>query len=407
MTARVEGNGGGAVPHAPRGSSDLAAIVAGERRKTLAVVLWIAIAAAVAIAFANLALRGVTPVALLLLAFTGCCLVSLRLNQKGFPGAAGILLFLGILAPTHFAVFTGQGIRDTGMLAYPILVILSGLIFGARLLLPAALAAGASLVVVTWTDWRAVIEGGESDRLVDLVAVFSLMAAAVVIARLALRINEDAVQRLHRSEHRVWVAYERTLEAWARALEYRDRETEGHTRRVTDLSVRMAEVLGLAGDDLRRIRWGAMLHDIGKLAIPDTILLKNGPLDPAERALMNRHPVYAREMLAQIPFLADCADIPCHHHERWDGAGYPDGLAGETIPFAARLFSIVDQWEALSSDRPYRPAWPRHDVVAYLRDNAGSALDPSLVEVFLSRVMGHDPGNEAHPLPLPAAAPRG
>jgi putative nucleotidyltransferase with HDIG domain len=379
-------------------------VVAEQRRRTLRVVIWIAMPAALAISLGNFITVGPTPVALLLLALTACCLAALWLNRRGRVGSAGVLVFLAILTTAHFAVSTGSGINDTGMLAYPILVILSGLIFGGRLLMPAALAAGTSLVIVTWDDWHAVLRDPGSYRLVELVAVFALTGGAALIARLALRINEEAVQRLRRSENRVWLAYERTLEGWARALEYRDRDTEGHTRRVTDLSVRFAEVLGLRGEDLRRVRWGALLHDIGKLAVPDAVLLKGGPLDATERATMNRHSEYAREMLAGIPFLADCMDIPCHHHERWDGEGYPDRLAGYGIPFAARLFAIVDQWEALGSDRPYRAAWSRQAVVDYLGDNAGSIFDPELVEVFLSRIGEIDPGGEPEAAGMRVAA---
>lgn len=385
------------------GSIHLIAAVADQRRRTLQVIIWITMAAAAAISLGNFVTAGPTPVALLTLALVACCLVASWFNAKGRFVAAGVLLFASILVPAHYAISAGRGVNDTGMLAYPILVILSGLIFGARLLVPAALAAGGSLVIVTWHDWRAVIQDPTSDLLVDLVAVFAMMAGAVFIARLALRLNESALHKIRSSENRVWRAYERTLEAWARALEYRDRETEGHTRRVTDLSVRMAEALGFEGDDLRRIRWGALLHDIGKLAVPDSVLLKEGPLDAEERATMNRHPEYAREMLGRIHFLADCLDIPCHHHERWDGRGYPDGLAGYDIPLAARMFSVVDQWEALSSDRPYRPAWPRPAVVEHLRSNAGSIFDPEMVEVFLSKVAPTEPGVDSETSPVRSA----
>jgi putative nucleotidyltransferase with HDIG domain len=189
-------------------------------------------------------------------------------------------------------------------------------------------------------------------------------------------------------------AYEQTLEAWAKALEYRDRDTEGHSRRVTELSTRLALEVGCTDADLERIRWGALLHDIGKLAIPDRVLLKPGPLTVQEMELMRRHPTYAREMLSGIPFLRSAMAIPCHHHEQWNGEGYPQGLKGEEIPLAARIFTVVDQWEALTSDRPYRKAWSQERVLAHMRHNAGTIFDPNILRVFLERIV---PGLDGGP----------
>lgn len=227
------------------------------------------------------------------------------------------------------------------------------------------------------TDWPITL---------GLVLLAVLLAATSVLVWVATDQARRSADRLRSSEAEVRLAYERTLEAWAKALEHRDRETEGHSRRVSALAVRLARELGIREPELTRIRWGALLHDIGKLAIPDHVLLKPGPLDDAERRLMNLHPVYAREMLAGIPFLRPVVDIPYHHHERWDGSGYPEGLAGEEIPLAARIFAVVDQWEALSSDRPYRSAWRREEILDYMEGGAGSLFDPHIVRVFLERV---------------------
>jgi HD-GYP domain-containing protein (c-di-GMP phosphodiesterase class II) len=134
---------------------------------------------------------------------------------------------------------------------------------------------------------------------------------------------------------------------------------------------------------LLSLKFGALLHDIGKLAIPDAILIKPGKLDEAEMAHMRRHPEIGRELMEQVDFLRRATDIPYAHHERWDGTGYPRGLRGEEIPLAARIFSIVDVWDALSFPRVYKPAWPEPEVLAYLRDAAGSQLDPQLVQLFL------------------------
>lgn len=179
-------------------------------------------------------------------------------------------------------------------------------------------------------------------------------------------------------------AYESTLEGWIHALDLRDRETEGHSRRVTELTVELARVFGIEGEALVHVRRGALLHDVGKMALPDRVLLKPGPLDPDEKELVRRHPAFARQMLSGIDFLLPALDIPYSHHERWDGLGYPQGLAGEAIPFPARLFAVVDVWDALRYDRFYRAAWPTERVAQYLLEESGTAFEPRVVEAFLA-----------------------
>lgn len=192
---------------------------------------------------------------------------------------------------------------------------------------------------------------------------------------------EEELQLTHR---RLQEAYEMTIEGWVRALDLRDRETEGHTQRVTELALVVAAKLGFTEEEMAHIRRGALLHDMGKIAISDEILQKPGPLSEAEWEKMRRHPIYAYEMLSPIAYLHPALEIPFYHHERWDGSGYPHGLKGDQIPLSARLFAIVDVWDALCSDRPYRKKLPREQVIEYLRDNAGILFDPKLVEVFLS-----------------------
>ncbi|MCX7608066.1 MAG: HD domain-containing protein, partial [Anaerolineales bacterium] len=185
-------------------------------------------------------------------------------------------------------------------------------------------------------------------------------------------------------------AYDNTLAGWARALELRDEQTQDHTRRVTEMALQLARALGLPEDQLVHIRRGAILHDIGKMGIPDAILHKPGPLTPEEEELMRQHPQFAYEMLYPIEFLRPALDIPYCHHERWDGTGYPRGLKGEEIPLAARIFAVVDNWDALISDRPYRPAWSKARAREYLRQQAGKMFDPKIVEVFLSLEIAKD-----------------
>jgi PAS domain S-box-containing protein len=179
-------------------------------------------------------------------------------------------------------------------------------------------------------------------------------------------------------------AYEETLEGWARALDLRDDDTAQHSLRVTWATVELGRRMGLDPGELVNVRRGALLHDIGKIGVPDAILHKPGPLTEAEWAVMRRHPVIARDLLAPIAYLRDAMEIPVHHHERWDGSGYPDGLAGEGIPLAARIFAVVDVWDALTSDRPYRGAWSEEAALAHLHENAGRLFDPACVDAFLA-----------------------
>ncbi len=178
-------------------------------------------------------------------------------------------------------------------------------------------------------------------------------------------------------------AYDKTIDGWSRALDLRDKETEDHTRRVTELTLRLAQRMDIPDAELVHIRRGAKLHDIGKVAMPDGILFKPGPLTDEEWVIMRRHPLIAAEILKPISYLAPALSIPRFHHEKWDGSGYPDGLAGEDIPLAARLFAFADVYDALTSDRPYRRAWPQADALEYIRKNSGTHLDPNIVAVFI------------------------
>ena len=213
----------------------------------------------------------------------------------------------------------------------------------------------------------------------DWVDFFKTLAG---LAALAID-NTTMFRELQKSNLDLALAYDSTLEGWARALEYRDMETEGHSRRVVDLTVKIVSEYGISDREKLHIRRGALLHDIGKMGVPDSILQKAGPLDEEEWEIMRQHPLYAFEMLSHIAHLRPALDIPRYHHEKWDGSGYPRGLKGEQIPIAARIFAIVDVWDALLSDRPYRQAWPEVKVIDYLKAQSGKHFDPEVVEVFL------------------------
>jgi PAS domain S-box-containing protein/putative nucleotidyltransferase with HDIG domain len=198
--------------------------------------------------------------------------------------------------------------------------------------------------------------------------------------------NAQLLNDLQRSNTELALAYDATIEGWSRALDLRDNETEGHSRRVSELTLRLARTMGVKDNDLVHIRRGALLHDIGKMGIPDSILLKEGPLDEAEMEQMQKHPAIAYELLFQIDFLRPAVDIPYCHHERWDGGGYPRSLRGNDIPLSARIFSVVDVWDALLSNRPYRRAWEYDAALNFIRENNGHLFDPRVVDAFLKIV---------------------
>ena len=209
-------------------------------------------------------------------------------------------------------------------------------------------------------------------------AIADITANALHRATLHERAQKDAAS--------LALAYDTTLEGWAHALEMRDQETEGHTRRVVQMTVDLARELRFGEDELENVRRGALLHDIGKMGIPDSVLLKPGTLNEREWEIMRRHPEYAYQFLAPIDYLRPSLDIPYCHHEKWDGSGYPRGLKGEEIPLVARIFAIVDVWDALRSDRVYRKAWAKEVALKYIVDQDGKHFDPRVVRAFFEMV---------------------
>ncbi len=198
--------------------------------------------------------------------------------------------------------------------------------------------------------------------------------------------NAKLFEDLQRLNTDLELAYDATIEGWSRALDLRDKETEGHTQRVTELALELAHILGMSDAELVQVRRGALLHDIGKMGIPDGILLKPGPLTPEEWEVMQMHPVYAFNLLSPIAYLRSALIIPYCHHEKWDGTGYPRGLKGEGIPLAARIFAMVDVWDALRTDRPYRQSWSEQEAMEYIHSETGKHFDPNIAAVFLKLV---------------------
>ncbi|MBT7073891.1 MAG: response regulator [Anaerolineae bacterium] len=200
----------------------------------------------------------------------------------------------------------------------------------------------------------------------------------------------DERTKLEHAHAELIAAYDSTILGWSKAMDLRDRETEGHSQRVADLSVKIARVIGIGEHDLTHMRRGTFLHDMGKLGIPDSILHKKGKLTKEEWIVMKTHPIIAYDMLSAIEYLHPALDIPYSHHERWDGSGYPRGLKGTEIPLVARIFAVVDVWDALLSNRPYRKAWSKEKTLAHIQEESGKHFDPDIVAIFMDIMASND-----------------
>ncbi|MDP2814135.1 MAG: PAS domain S-box protein [Erysipelotrichaceae bacterium] len=219
----------------------------------------------------------------------------------------------------------------------------------------------------------------ESDEWLDFLETLAGQTALAID-------NAEMVHNLANTNFKLVQSYDNTIKGWAHALDLRDKETEHHSQRVTDMTVNIAQKTGVSDEESANIRRGSLLHDIGKMGIPDAILLKPGPLTDEEWEIMRMHPVHAFEMLSSIEYLRHALDIPYCHHEKWDGSGYPRGLKGTEIPLSARIFAVVDVYDALTSDRPYRKAWSKMSTLAYIRKESGKHFDPKMVKMFLDEV---------------------
>jgi putative nucleotidyltransferase with HDIG domain len=208
-----------------------------------------------------------------------------------------------------------------------------------------------------------------------------LLAAALTACLLATR-WETLFAEMTQKNQELTQAYDRAVEGWSRAIELADRETPGHTRRVTELALAIGREMNLSNQELADLRRGALLHDIGKMYVPEQILSKSGALDEQEMAAMKRHPLYAYEMLSDIPFLRPAIEVALYHHEAWDGSGYPSGLEGEHIPRLARIFTVADVWDSLSTDRRYRLGWAKTQIKTYLLSESGRHFDPLVIEAI-------------------------
>ena len=359
----------------------------GQRKRTLNVILWVTFFASIILGLISIQFGGVQAGYIILL-LSPICLLGLLLNARGqFFAAASLVSILMLFAAIYDLYSRGSLLDDMGIVAFPVLIVACSLLFGKK---GVYVFSGLSLAAISVMGYleinRQILNQPPKIDAGDLTTALILVSSVSILVWVIMDNAQKNLQRIKDDDNDLRVSYELTLESLAKALEFRDPETENHSRRVVDLTVELAKEMGLSGEDLVNIRRGALLHDIGKLAIPDKILLKPGALSREERVVMQKHASHAMELLSDIPFLQPCISIPYCHHERWDGTGYPGGLKGEEIPLYARIFTIIDQWEALNSDRPYRNAWPRQTIVNYIVDNIGKIYDPKVAEKFLSMI---------------------
>lgn len=312
---------------------------------------------------------------LVLFAVSGLTFLSIPLIKRGGFNQIAIFISLLLYGVITFSLIDGVGLRDAGMIAYAVFIIFTAFLFDSRIAILSAILSIFSVSFVYYLEINNRLNPPEFSSQAQLMVINILLLVVGVLVMLITRSWAKSMLNIRE-------AYDLTLEGWAKVLEYRDFQTEGHSQRVTVMTMRLAKHMNIPAAQLKHVRRGAMLHDVGKMAVPDMILLKPGALTPEERLVVEKHPEDAIKMLKRIPFLRQALEIPYSHHERWDGSGYPQKLSGEDIPLTARIFAVVDVWDALLSDRPYRKAWSQEDTYQYFKDNAGAHFDPAVVQAF-------------------------
>ncbi len=354
-----------------------------QRKRTLSIILWIVLLASFSIGIENLQYRTWNSI-IALFALSFVCIPLLILNSRGYYFIAALLLSILVLNAINFNLYDGDGILDSGIIAYPILIMVGTLFFGKKASPYFAIASIVSVAAIDYFQIQGVIQPTiNPPTYISLIPITILLVVSSVIVWVIVDNMEKNLMQVKESEFELMRNYDMTLEAWSKVLEYRDRETQDHSRRLVELSTKLARAAGCSEEQIINLRRGALMHDIGKLAIPDEVLLKPDLLNDEEKKIIEKHPVYAKQMLSSLPFLGPAISVAYSHHERWDGQGYPERLQGEAIPLLARIFAVVDTWDALNSERIYRPAWPKDKIIAYLKENAGIRFDPRLVQVFL------------------------
>ena len=323
---------------------------------------------------------------LILLVLTVMLFILFRNGYYKISGS-GLIFVISVVVTYNFTI--AGGIHDNAMVIFPVLIILAGLVLGKQFIPFMTVIILAEVTGLYWLTIAGVIspfDGRITVHFYNFITVFVLLAITGVIIWITVHTIEKKFEQLVESERKLRNSYNQIVDGWGKALELFDRDTEGHSLRVTKLTLDLARKNNIEGEELEHIRRGALLHDIGKMGISDEILNKKASLTDKEKLLVERHPLHAYVLLKDIPFLAKAMDIPVYHHERWDGTGYPYHISGTEIPLAARIFAIADNWDALTSDRPYRKAWPEDKVILYIQNQSGQKFDPELVKMFLEHI---------------------
>lgn len=324
-----------------------------------------------------------------LLVMGGISVILFVLQGFGYSQIAGLLLYLQVSLILTFNLSIGHAIYDEAVPVLPLLVVFSGLIFGKRsavLVTAITMAQIALFYILAQAGHVKPFDGAVELSLTDSITSSVILLGTGFLVWVVVDIIEKSVDRIYQSELEIENAYDQTLIAWAKALELRQREDPGHSARVSSLARLFAEELGLDAEKVKAAWRGALLHDIGKMGIPETILNKGESLDPGEITINQTHPRLGKLVFEEMDYLEEPLEVVLHHHERYDGQGYPDQLRGEEIPFLAQLFSIVDCWDVLRVERACRAPLSDEETAAYLKDQSGKKFDPELVDHFLALV---------------------
>lgn len=324
-----------------------------------------------------------------LLVMSGISLGLYVLQKFGFSQAAGLLLYLLASLILTFNLSIGHAIYDEAVLVLPLLVIFSGLVFGKRssvLVTAISMAQIALLYILAQSGQVRPFEGAVELKLTDAITSSVILLGTGFLVWVVVDIIEKSVDHIYQSELEIENAYDQTLIAWAKALELRAREDQGHSARVSSLARLFAEELGLSPAMVKAAWRGALLHDVGKMGLPERILNKPESLEAEEISIYQTHPRLGKLVFEDMEYLEAPLDVLMHHHERYDGQGYPDQLQGDEIPFLAQLFSIVDCWDVLRSERTDRLPFSDQETVAYLKEQSGKKFDPELVDNFLALI---------------------